>query len=332
MKIPIVGLLGVVFAMPALAGPDEFPRTASGKPDFSGRYDIATLTPYTRRGGADAEPYLDAEAAAQRKEGDVRRYENSMRDRDPNRGPPQKGANVDARSYDPVWFDQGLRMFEIDGKIPASILVDPPNGQLPPPSEAAIARWRASQQNRDERRGRYDNPEGLNLQDRCLYLGHVSIPALPVVYNNIKTIVQTEDHVMILIEWMHWARVARLDAEHLPDDMRSLAGDSIGWWEDDTLVVETTNFFSRPGVPEEGKRVVERFSPLTKDSLLYRFTVHDPNRTAPYTGEMPWPKTESKMFEYACHEGNYSMFNTLRGARAQERAALALEDESPDAD
>ena len=320
MQSPMVGLLGVVLAMPALAGPDEFPRTATGKPDFSGRYDIATLTPYARRGGA-GEPYLDAATAAQRAEGAVRRYAHSMRDRDPNRGPPPKGANVDARSYDLVWFDQGLRMFEIDGKIPASILVDPPNGQTPPPTEAAIARWRASQANGNERPGPYDNPENLKLQDRCLYLGHVSVPALPVVYNNIKTIVQTESHVMILIEWMHWARVARLDAEHLPDDMRSLAGDSIGWWEDDVLVIETTNFFSSPGVPEPGKRVVERFSPLTKDSLLYRFTVHDPNLTAPYTGEMPWPRTDSKMYEYACHEGNYSMFNTLRGARAQERAA-----------
>ena len=331
MKSLLLGLAGVL-ALPALAGPDAFPRTASGKPDFSGRYDIATLTPYTRRGGAQAPEYIDAEAAAQWEDGAVRRYENSVRDRDPNRGPPPKGANVDARSYDPVWFDQGLKMFEIGGRIPTSIIVDPPNGQLPPVSEAAIARWRATQSNQQERPGRFDNPEGLSLQDRCLYLGHVTIPAIPVVYNNIKTIVQTDDHVMILIEWMHWARIARLNAEHLSDDMRSLAGDSIGWWEDDTLVVETTNFFSSPGVPDQGKRVVERFSPLTKDSLLYRFTVHDPNRAAPYSGEMPWPKTESKMYEYACHEGNYSMFNTLRGARAQERAALALERESSDAD
>ncbi len=330
MKSLLLGLVAVV-ALSALAGPDEFPRTVAGKPDFSGRYDIATLTPYTRR-GPEAPQYIDAEAAAQREDGAVRRYEHSMRDRDPNRRPPPKGANVDSRSYDPVWFDQGLRMFEIGGRIPGSIIVDPPNGQLPPPSEAAIARYRAWQQRQQEGPGRFDNPEGLNLQDRCLYLGHVTVPALPVVYNNIKTIVQTDDHVMILIEWMHWARVARLNAQHLPDDMRSLAGDSIGWWEDDTLVVETTNFFSSPGVPDQGKRVVERFSPLTRDSLLYRFTVHDPNRAAPYTGEMPWPKTESKMYEYACHEGNYSMFNTLRGARAQERAALALGDESSDTD
>ena len=288
------------------AGPEEFPRTASGKPDFSGRYDIATLTPYIRRGGPDAKPYVDAEAAAEAEAG--------------------RFAGTSAA------FDQGLKMFEINGRIPASILVDPPNGQMPPPSEEAIARWRARQESRAKDGGRFDNPEALNLQDRCLFLGHVTIPALPVVYNNIKTIVQTDDHVMILIEWMHWARLVRLNAEHLPDDMHSLGGDSIGWWEGDTLVVDTTNFFASPGVPREGYRVVERFSPLTKDSLLYRFTVHDPSRVAPYTGEMPWPKTASKMFEYACHEGNYSMFNTLRGARAQERAALSAQLESVEGD
>ena len=320
MKSWVPALMGLL-AWSAYAGPEEFPRTASGKLDFSGRYDISTLTPYTRRGGPDAPAHVDAKAATDAADGARRWYEHSMRDRDPNRAPPEKGANVDAGSYDPVWFDQGLSMFEIDGRIPSSIIVDPPNGQLPPPSEAAIARWRARGEARAGR-GRYDDPETLNLQDRCLYLGHVSIPALPVVYNNIKTIVQTEDHVMILIEWMHWARLVRMNTEHLPEDMRSLGGDSIGWWEDDTLVVETTNFFSSPGVPDEGRRVVERFSPLTGDSLLYRFTVHDPNRAAPYTGEMPWPKTDSKMFEYACHEGNYSMFNTLRGARHQEQDDL----------
>ena len=320
MRTWLFALAGLI-AGSALAGPEEFPRTASGKPDFSGRYDISTLTPYTRRGGPDAPAHIDATAAERAADGARRRYEHSMRDRDPNRGPPAKGANVDARSYDPVWFDQGLKMFEIDGRFPSSIIVDPPNGQIPPASEEAVARFRARSAERAGK-GRFDNPESLNLQDRCLYLGHVTVPALPVVYNNIKTIVQTEDHVMILIEWMHWARLVRMDAEHLPDDMRSLGGDSIGWWEGDTLNVETTNFFSTPGEPDQGRRVVERFSPLTKDSLLYRFTVHDPNRAAPYTGEMPWPKTESKMYEYACHEGNYSMFNTLRGARHQERVAL----------
>ena len=136
----------------------------------------------------------------------------------------------------------------------------------------------------------------------------------PIVYNNLKVIVQTDDHVLILVEWMHWARVVRLNSEHLPADMRSLSGDSIGWWEDDT-----TNFLSEPGVPRDGFRVVERFSPLEADRLLYQFTVHDSDYVTPYTGEYPWPKTDTSLYEYACHEGNYAMGNTLRGARQLEK-------------
>ena len=160
------------------------------------------------------------------------------------------------------------------------------------------------------------------MLDRCLYIGAVTVPIRPVVYNNAKTIVQTDTHVVIHIEWMHWARVVRINSEHHGLEFRSLAGDSIGWWEGDTLVVETTNFLDRPGVPRENLRVVERFSPIDGDSLLYGFTVHDPDYTAPYSGEFPWPKADHANWEYACHEGNYSMGNTLRGARLLEKEWL----------
>ena len=141
----------------------------------------------------------------------------------------------------------------------------------------------------------------------------------PVVYNNFKTIVQTDDHVMILVEWMHWPRMVRMNGEHLPDDMRTMAGDSVGRWEGDTLIVETTNFLAEPDMPREGLSIVEEFSPLDAARLLYRFTVYDDDLVAPYTGEMPWPRTDKNLYEYACHEGNYSMGNTLRGARRLEK-------------
>ena len=328
-----VPALIVLATAPALAGPEDFPRTASGKPDFSGRYDIATLTPYTRDAKHGENMHLDPAAAAAVEAAAAERMAASLRPGDPNRGPPEKGANVDDRSYDWFWFDPGTTMFKIDGKYRTSILVDPPNGRLPPVSDVGLARQatlRREWWGRDDgtawwlRTGQdpYDDPEGMTLRDRCLYLGHVTVPVRPVVYNNLKVIVQTEHHVLILIEWMHWPRVVRLGAEHLPDDMRSLAGDSIGWWEDDTLVVETTNFLSSPGVPRDGLRVVERFSPLDANRLLYRFTVHDSDFTAPYSGELPWPKTDSHLYEYACHEGNYSMGNTLRGARRLEKVWL----------
>ena len=168
----------------------------------------------------------------------------------------------------------------------------------------------------------FDGPESLTTVDRCLYVGVATVPARSVPYNNLKTILQTDDHVVILVEWMHWARVIRLDSEHAPPDLLSMSGDSIGRWEGDTLVVETTNFLERPGVPRTGLRIVERFTRRDRDTLLYQFTVHDPEYVAPFSGEMPWPRTDGRLFEYACHEGNYAMGNILRGARLLEQEAM----------
>ncbi|MDX1383913.1 MAG: hypothetical protein R3190_09745, partial [Thermoanaerobaculia bacterium] len=164
----------------------------------------------------------------------------------------------------------------------------------------------------------YDGPETMVLGVRCLYQPTATIPMRPLPYNNVKTIVQTDSHVMLLSEWMHWARVIRLDSEHAPPEMRSLSGDSIGWWEGDTLVVETTNFLDSPGVAREGLRIVERFSAIGGSALLYEFTVEDPEYLEPYGGELVWPRTGEKSWEYACHEGNYAMGNMLRGARLYE--------------
>ncbi|MCE2560127.1 MAG: hypothetical protein J4F98_16460 [Acidobacteria bacterium] len=145
---------------------------------------------------------------------------------------------------------------------------------------------------------------------------------------------QTDDYLMIHIEWMHWTRVVRIDSEHSPAAYRSYSGDSIGRWEGDTLVVETTNFRREAapqmlhgresaGVPRGAMKVVERFSPIDGQSLLYQFEVEDEEYTAPFGGEMPWPKTDQYNYEYACHEGNYSMLGQLRGARQLEKEWIA---------
>ena len=147
------------------------------------------------------------------------------------------------------------------------------------------------------------------------------MPVRPSAYNNLKTITQTDTHVAIHVEWMHWTRIVRLDSEHPPPEYRSFGGDSIGWWEEDTLVVETTNFLRAPHVAHDGLRVVERFSRIDADTLFYEFTVEDSDYTAPYTGSLPWPRTDERLYEYACHEGNYSMGNMLRGARLLEQEA-----------
>ena len=171
----------------------------------------------------------------------------------------------------------------------------------------------------------YDNPESFTLGIRCIYLDVASLPMRSLPYNNLKTIVQTEDHMVINIEWMHHARVVRLAGregkkpQHNGDWYNAYGGDSIGWWEGDTLVVETVNVRDWPGSRRDGVHVIERFSPAGDQGLVYRFTVTDPDYNTPYTGELMWPRTDTFNYEYACHEGNYSMGGMLRGARVLEQ-------------
>ncbi len=334
----IAGLLLPLIAVGALAT-DDIPRTASGRPDLSGSYDIANLTPFQREPKFGDRALLSAAEAQE-----IERTEAAVMARlgsssDPNRSAPpvagdgSPGAAGEVGGYNAFWIDRGNASIAIDGEYRTSILVDPKNGRLPPMTAAGEKRRAAQRQyvlpNKgtawwlEQPVGPYDDPESLPLSERCIYVGPAVVPMLPLLYNNLKTIVQTETHVMILVEWMHDARIIRLDSEHAPPEVRSLAGDSIGWWEGDTLVVETTNFLERPNVPRDGLRVVERFSRLGKEALLYHFTIHDPDYTAPYSGELPWPQTKDRLFEYACHEGNYAMGNILRGARLLEREALA---------
>jgi hypothetical protein len=178
--------------------------------------------------------------------------------------------------------------------------------------------------------GPYDGPETRTLSDRCL-LGFGSTggpPMLPVLYNNLKRIVQTPDHVMILVEMVHDARIIRLNSKHAPDSVRRWLGDSIGWWEGDTLVVDTTNFTDRPALRGATRdlHVVERFRRADDQTLLYSFEVEDANTwTQPWGGEYPWPATDNRVYEYACHEANYAMEGILKGARLLESEAIAAQ-------
>ncbi len=164
------------------------------------------------------------------------------------------------------------------------------------------------------------------MAERCILTrGASGPPSMPGMYNNLKTIVQTDDHVMILIEWMHDARIVRLDSEHLPDSVRKWSGDSIGWWEGDTLVVDTTNFREISGSVARASRdlhVVERISRIDADTLRYQFAVEDPVYETAWSGEYPWPATGNRLYEYSCHEGNYALGGILRGARLLEQEAI----------
>ncbi len=332
MRKKAVALVGLVLSVSAaIAADSEIPRTASGKPDLSGNYDISSLTPFQRPKKYGDQLFLTADAAEAIEKAAAESRRNRAKVSDPNREAPPTGGNVG--DYNDFWYDWGKDGFAINGKFRTSILTDPPNGRMPALTDAGKKRrvglprfaWRNKGDAWWLETGDtpYDGPETMVLGIRCIYQPTASVPIRPLPYNNLKTIVQTDDHVMINIEWMHWTRIVRIDATHLPSQIRSLAGDSIGWWEDDTLVVETTNFLASPGVPRQGLRVVERFSPIDEHGLLYQFTVEDPDYTAPYSGELLWPKTEQHAYEYACHEGNYAMGNMLRGARLQEKEWLA---------
>jgi hypothetical protein len=304
----------------------ETPRTGSGKPDLSGSYDISSLTPFQRPELFGNRLFLSREEAEAIEQKAALSRTTQAQSSNPNRAAPDSGGNVGA--YNDFWFEWGTAAFAIDGKFRTSILTDPANGRMPELTEAGKLRLTAEPRFAWQNLGEawwlesgdtpYDGPENMVLGVRCLYQPTASVPIRPLPYNNLKTIVQTDSHVMLNIEWMHWARVIRMDAEHLPADIRSLGGDSIGWWEGDTLVVETTNFLALPSQPKDGLRVLERFSAIGDEGLLYQFTVEDPDYSGPYSGELLWPKTTARSFEYACHEGNYAMGNTLRGARRLE--------------
>jgi hypothetical protein len=170
-----------------------------------------------------------------------------------------------------------------------------------------------------------EGPEDMGLPDRCLLWPTAGPPMIPGGYNNNYQILQIPGYVVILVEMIHDIRIIPLDGRpHLPGNIRQWMGDSRGHWEGNTLVVDTTNFTDKTHYrgADENLHLVERFTRVDADTIIYRFTVDDPSAfTRPWTGEAPLRKTAGPIYEYACHEGNYSVANMLRGARAQERAA-----------
>jgi hypothetical protein len=318
-------LLSFVLVQTLAIAQENFPRTASGKPDFSGNYDISTLTPLERPSEFGDRLTLNAEELKA-----LREREMNARARGsaptPDRSAPEAGGNIGA--YNDFWFERGSDGFTIDGEYRTSILTHPENGRMPALTPEGQAKADAAPKFAwPERDGAwwletgehpYDGPEKLTLGDRCIFHRGSTMPVRPRVYNNLKTIVQTDDYLMLYIEWMHWARIIRInDEEHQPAEFATFDGDSIAWWEGDTLVVESTNFLFEPQQPADS-RVIERFRPNEDGGLVYSFTVEDADYTDSYSGEMAWPRTEEVPYEYACHEGNRALPGILAGARLRE--------------
>jgi hypothetical protein len=331
----------------------ETPRTVDGRPDLSGTYDGSTLTPLERPPEFGEQLYLTPEQAARMVEeeralmarGDAR----SAGDR---QAPPLGGAAVvgfeDRReegeafgagnvgAYNTFWFDRGDSVVMIDGKFRTSILTDPPNGRLPPmhPGPGADYERKFASLLRNDGTawwlaeggpGPYDDMEQRPLAERCL-VGFVEGPPMePGLYNNFVRVVQTSDHVVILNEMIHDARIVRMNSRHRTDGQRPYLGDSIGWWEGETLVVETTNFPAEQMFRGSwiNLKVTERFTRVKEDRLLYRFTVEDPTKwDQPWGGEYEFRPSAGPIEEYACREGEVSVPAMLLAARRREAAGL----------
>jgi hypothetical protein len=286
-------------------------RPSSTKPDFQGIWTNATVTPLERPKDFEGKEFLTKAEAAEFEKRAIYEANGDRRD-----GTPE--ADV-GRAYNEFWRDRG----RVVSTMRSSLIVDPPDGKIPPLLPEAQKRNADLAAARRRLGGATDGPENRSLQERCLLTPQAGPPMLPANYNSNYEIVQTPDHIVINVEMIHDARIIPLDGSpHLPKNVRLLMGDSRGRWEGNTLVVETTNFTDRTAFrgASENLRVVERFTRTDPNTLLYQFTIDDPTTWAkPWSGEIPMKKVTGPLYEFACHEGNYGMAGVLAGARTEEQ-------------
>jgi hypothetical protein len=300
------------------------PRLPDGTPDLQGVWTNATATPLERAPELGMRrTFTEAEAAVIQNEA-LARVAADAAPTDPN-VQSEAGKLPPVGNYNLFWTDRGMSVTRIQGELRSSMIIDPPDGRLPPLTRTAQARISAA---RADRSGSADGPEQRSLGERCLlsFGSSSGPPMLPVMYNSYYQIVQSPGYVMIQVEMVHDARIIRLDDRHLPNQVNKWMGDSVGHWEGNTLVVETRNF--RPEQSFRGSSehmvVTERFTRVAPDQIDYRFTVSDPTAfSAPFTGELAFTAAKANVYEYACHEGNYALPGILAGEREAEKPGHA---------
>jgi hypothetical protein len=325
-------LAALALATPAFAQtPYKAPRNAFGQPDLSGVWTNAALTSLERPAQFKTATITEAQAEAV-EAARARAMDAQSRPTDPNA--PAPSAGDDPGGYNAFWIDPGTRMGRIRGEVRTAWLVDPADGRLPYRPEG----WNLYQAALMKARTTFDGPEARPLGERCI-LGFGSTagpPMMNVLYNNHYQFQQSADHAVIVVEMNHDARVIPLrDAARPPAQMRAWMGQSTGRWEGETLVVETRGF--HPGeslrpyfgaslyISPEG-RVTERFTRVSADQILYAFEVDDPSiYKQVWKAEMALNAAKGPMYEYACHEGNYSLPGILAGARKAEADGKAPE-------
>lgn len=304
--------MALIASLPALTS-GQLRRAA--RPSLEGTWNSATVTPLERPAALKDKPFFTPQEAAA--------YEREFAERNAEPTPEQLAKSKGTGTYNVFYREWGTRVVKT---LRTSIITEPADGRIPPLTPAA----------EQFRRGRLarlrlaENPEDLGLQDQCLAFLTAGPPMLPYSYNSNYQIVQTGKTILVHAEMIHDARIIYLDGRpHAPANRRSSLGDSIGRWEGDTLVVDTTNFSDAIGYYGDAGgnfgwdrhlQLIERFRLLGPDTLLYQFEVDNPTAyTRPWKGELTLARSNERVYEFACHEGNYSLENMLRGYRASER-------------
>ena len=315
------------------ASAQDVPRTASGRADLTGTWTSRTMTPLERAPGQKL--VLTREEADKLAGRTAAFFAADSKQTDPNAPPPRESS--DPGGYNAFWVDPGDGYSVVKGEIRASGIVEPADGRIPYRDRAAsTALQRRIGQEYASGRGDYTDPEDLPLRERCLIgFGNTGGPGmLGSLYNNTYQFVQTETHMAMLIEMVHDMRIvpifptaAAARAAHRPAAITPWLGDSVGWWEGDTFVMETANVHpaqsAESSIPlTKDGRIVERFTRVGKGEIFYQFEVTDPGHyTRPWKAEYTLTAPKGSVYEYACHEGNYAMEGILGGARLAEKQA-----------
>jgi hypothetical protein len=286
-------------------------RTPDGQPDLQGFWTTTTFTPLERPKNVTQEFYTKEEAL------EIARGSARLEAEQTTPG------TIPDVHYDFTQFGLDKSQGPLAVNLRTSLIVDPPDGKIPPMTPEGQKRVADRAVARKRMGAATDAAQNQSLGARCIIMEVAGPPMFPGAYNNNYQIVQSPGYVMILVEMIHDARIIPIDGRPpLPSSVQQWMGSPRGRWEGDTLIVETTNFTDKVSFrgASEHMRLVERFKRLDENTILYRFTVDDPATwTRPWSAEIPMRKTSGPLFEHACHEGNYGLYNTLAGARAEEK-------------
>src|SRR5271169_4030475 len=312
----------------AAAGAYKAPMNDYGQPDLEGTWSNATLTVLERPKEYGTRQVMTAEEVQKIEGGAAQMFAADAAPRDPKVKttdlPHECGLGFSGAGcgYNAAWIDPGSTVMRVNGEPRTSFITDPPDGRLPPYKPGVTV------PNMYMRAHYGENPENQTLAERCLTsFGYSAGPVmLPLLYNNNYEIAQSKDTVAIVVEMVHDVRIVHIGGKHRTDGERPWMGDSIGWYEGPTLVVETTNFPQETALRGAWKEltVTERFTRLGPHRILHQFKVQDPTVwDTSWSGEYEFSASKGRIFEYACHEGNYALEGILAGARADEAAAAA---------